>query len=162
MQQNAALYTPRACCMLWGRPRQPRGTPQWPPLCPGTHSQWWGWSWTHSLGLRWHHGTTTASHAPGGLQAQQGPVRGISIIQRQLQCVNSLAPGRSGFNFGSAIFNLVLLIRIFTSYDNALRWMSWDLPRKVNIASGNGLVPSGNKPLPEPVLTKISNAIWCH
>ena len=33
---------------------------------------------------------------------------------------------------------------------------------KVDIGSGNGLVPSGNKPLPEPVLTKISNAIWRH
>ena len=33
---------------------------------------------------------------------------------------------------------------------------------KVNIGSGNGLVPSGNKRLPEPVLTKISNAIWRH
>ena len=64
-------------------------------------------------------------------------------------CVNTLAPGRAGFNFKSAIFNLVLLIGIFrssydnfiepmhrnkpnityllTSYDNALRWMSWDL-----------------------------------
>ena len=27
---------------------------------------------------------------------------------------------------------------------------------QVNIGSDNGLVPSGNKPLPEPVLTKIS------
>ena len=26
---------------------------------------------------------------------------------------------------------------------------------KVNVGSGNGLVPSGNKPLPEPMLTKI-------
>ena len=41
---------------------------------------------------------------------------------------NSLAPGRSGFNLKSAIFNLVLLISISTSsYDNKLRWMSWDL-----------------------------------
>ena len=31
-----------------------------------------------------------------------------------------------------------------------------------SIGSGNGLVPSDNKPLPEPVLTKISNAIWYH
>ena len=30
----------------------------------------------------------------------------------------------------------------------------------VNTGSGNGLVPSGNKPLTEQVLTKISNAIW--
>ena len=36
--------------------------------------------------------------------------------------INSLAPGRSGFNFKSAIFNLVVLIGIFRSaYDNALR-----------------------------------------
>ena len=32
----------------------------------------------------------------------------------------------------------------------------------VNTGSGNGLVPSGNKPLPWPVMTKISDAIWCH
>ena len=32
----------------------------------------------------------------------------------------------------------------------------------VNIGSGNGLVPSGNKPLPEPMLTQISVAIWRH
>ena len=32
----------------------------------------------------------------------------------------------------------------------------------VNIRSGNALVPSGNKSLPEPVFTKIHIAIWCH
>ena len=32
----------------------------------------------------------------------------------------------------------------------------------VNNGSGNGLVPSGTKPLPESVLTKISDAIHCH
>ena len=32
----------------------------------------------------------------------------------------------------------------------------------VNIISGNGLVPSGNKPLPEPMLTQIYVAIWRH
>ena len=43
--------------------------------------------------------------------------------------INSLTPGKSGFNFKSAIINLVLLIGIFrSSYDNALKWMSWDLP----------------------------------
>ena len=30
-----------------------------------------------------------------------------------------------------------------------------------NTGSGNGLVPSGNKPLPEPTLTLICGAIWC-
>ena len=42
--------------------------------------------------------------------------------------VNSLAPGRPGCHFKTAIFNLVLLIGIFTSSkDNALIWMPRDL-----------------------------------
>ena len=32
----------------------------------------------------------------------------------------------------------------------------------VNIGSGNDLVLWGNKPLPEPVLTEIFDAIWHH
>ena len=41
---------------------------------------------------------------------------------------NSLAPGRHRCHFKIAIFNLVLLIGIFTSSkDNALRWMPRDL-----------------------------------
>ena len=34
--------------------------------------------------------------------------------------------------------------------------------RLVNVGSSNGVVPSCNKPLPEPVLTKIYLAIWRH
>ena len=37
-----------------------------------------------------------------------------------------------------------------------LHWWS------VNIGSGNGLVKSGNKPLPEPILTQIFATIWRH
>ena len=33
---------------------------------------------------------------------------------------------------------------------------------KVSIGSGNGLVPDGTKPLPEPVLAQIYVAIWHH
>ena len=41
---------------------------------------------------------------------------------------NSLAPGKLGCHFKTAIFNLVLLIGIFISFkDNAHRWMPWDL-----------------------------------
>ena len=41
--------------------------------------------------------------------------------------INSLAPGRPGCHFKTAIFNL-LSIGIFTSSDdNPLRWMPWDL-----------------------------------
>ena len=42
--------------------------------------------------------------------------------------VNSLTPGRPGCHFKTAIFNLVLLIGIFTSSkDDALRWMPRNL-----------------------------------
>ena len=42
--------------------------------------------------------------------------------------INSLAPGRPRCHFKTAIFNIVLLIGIFTSSkDNALRWMLRDL-----------------------------------
>ena len=52
-----------------------------------------------------------------------------------------------------------------------LRHFLWSCPNmnvtglhwwSVNIGSGNGLVLSGNKPLPEPMLTQISVVIWCH
>ena len=52
-----------------------------------------------------------------------------------------------------------------------LRYLWWNCPQMnvtrpywwwVNIGSGNGLVPSGNKPLPEPMLTQIYVAKWRH
>ena len=33
---------------------------------------------------------------------------------------------------------------------------------EANIGSGIGLVPSGNKPLPDPMLTKFYHTIWHH
>ena len=41
--------------------------------------------------------------------------------------VNSLAPGRSGFDFINAIINLVLLISIFRLCLTIIRWMPQDL-----------------------------------
>ena len=42
--------------------------------------------------------------------------------------INSLAAGRPGCHFKTAIFNLVLLIGFFrSSNDYAPRWMQWDL-----------------------------------
>ena len=50
------------------------------------------------------------------------------------------------------------------SYEIALRWMPLDLTddKSTLVQVINGLVPSGNKPLPEPMLTQISVAIWQH
>ena len=38
----------------------------------------------------------------------------------------------------------------------------FDLTEDVNIGSGNELLPSGNKSLPEPMLSQIYVAAWCH
>ena len=63
-----------------------------------------------------------------------------------------------GWNFRWAIFMLTLLTD---------GWgILWNCPQ-INvigpyIGSGNGLLPSGNKPFPEQKLTHIYVAIWCH
>ena len=55
--------------------------------------------------------------------------------------------------------------------DGCLRYLLWNCAQMnitgpylklVNIGSGNVLVPSGNKPLPEPMLTQIYVAIRRH
>ena len=43
------------------------------------------------------------------------------------------------------------------SCEMAFRWMSVYL---INLGSGNDLMPSSNKPLPEPMMTQISVGIW--
>ena len=63
---------------------------------------------------------------------------------------------RSECDFKNATFNIVFLIDIFrSSYDNAFTWMSQDVTDEKSI-----LVPSGNKPLPEPKLIQFYVAIW--
>ena len=52
---------------------------------------------------------------------------------------------------------------LIISCEIVLRCMPQDFTHdKVNIGPGNGLVPSGKKPLPEPMLTKFYYIIWCH
>ena len=50
---------------------------------------------------------------------------------------------------------MVQIKSISTSREIALRWMLQNTFDEVNIGSGNGLVPSGSKPLPDPVLIQI-------
>ena len=76
----------------------------------------------------------------------------------------TLAPGKFEWNFRYVVFKWILVIADWgISCENCtnmnvtgLHWWSF------NIGSGNGLVPSGNKPLPEPMLTQTSVAIWSH
>ena len=63
------------------------------------------------------------------------------------------------FSFDDVIMHWPLVdvaVILNCSQVNATEACWWD----VDIGSGNGLVPSGNKPLPEPILTQISVAIW--
>ena len=62
------------------------------------------------------------------------------------------------------IFTLVILkvmsgINIWTISFSA---MPKGLTALINIGSGNGFVPSGRKPSPEAILTKLDDAIWRH
>ena len=88
----------------------------------------------------------------------------LILINNEALMFNSLAPGRFEYNFIYVIFR--------TDFNDWwLRHLLWNCPHmivtglhwwSVNIGSVNGLVPSGNKPLPEPMLTQISVAIWRH
>ena len=72
------------------------------------------------------------------------------------QWFNSLTPGRCSCIFKFVIFKLISMI-----YHEHFLWncpqMNFRRPPwwLVNIGSGNGLVPPGNKPLPEPLLTQV-------
>ena len=68
--------------------------------------------------------------------------------------INSLAPGRYSCKFQLVICKFISRIDVLSiscPEANATRHHWWS----VNTGSGNGLVPSGNKPLPEPMLTQI-------
>ena len=76
---------------------------------------------------------------------------------------NSMAPGRCGSIFKSVISEHLLSIQFTSiSYEITLRWMPQNTLDYVNIGSGNGLVSSDNKPLPEAMLNQICVAIRRH
>ena len=68
--------------------------------------------------------------------------------------VNSFIPETSGYYCNNTILILYYCL-YFQIYENAFRWVTRGLIHEVNIGSANGLVPSGNKPLIEPILTQI-------
>ena len=74
--------------------------------------------------------------------------------------INPLTPGSCDCNLQLISFKLVFGIDFCISCEIACRWIQQDLTDEtwlvnVNIGSGNGLVPTGIKPLPEPMLTKF-------
>ena len=85
----------------------------------------------------------------------------VSVVTDRVIMFISLAPGRFACNFREIIFKLIWVVDGWgISCETALTWLSLDLiDNKSNIGSGNGLVPSGNKPLTEPML-KFYITIW--
>ena len=81
------------------------------------------------------------------------------------QWVNSLVPGKRGIIIlHLVIFKLIPRRDILAiACEITLGWMSQDLTDNlVNNCSGNGLVPWGNKPSAEPMLTHIYVSICSH
>ena len=75
-----------------------------------------------------------------------------------MSLVNSLAPGGFDYSKFQTHFNdKYLKYFLWNCYQVNATTLHWSL---VNIGAGNGLVPSGNNPLPEPMLTQIYVAIW--
>ena len=75
-------------------------------------------------------------------------------------CFNYLAPGKFELNFRYVICKQILVIDGWgISCEIVLIEMSLDF---TDIGSGNGLLPDGTKPLPEPMLTQIYVAKWRH
>ena len=73
--------------------------------------------------------------------------------------INSLVPGRSGFELKNEIVNLVLMIGISRSSYHLIIIPSDEyhgILLTVTISPGNGLVLSGIKPLPEAMLIQVS------
>ena len=73
-------------------------------------------------------------------------------------CFNSLLDRRFGWDFGKAI----LVIGIFGIFMTRPWKLTDDLVSEHSWHWFNGLMPSGTKPLPEPILTKMYVNIWRH
>ena len=90
--------------------------------------------------------------------------QGSMYCKAIIPIINSLAPGNCGSNLRLSILKFIPRIDI-------LRFFLWNCPHVnakrphlwlVNNVSGNGLMLSGIKPLPEPMLTHVYLAIWHH
>ena len=79
----------------------------------------------------------------------------IDLVPNQQQAI-TLTDNDLVYLIGPWKFEWYLLSNCPNMNAIGLHWWS------VSIGSGNGLVPSGNKPLPEPMLTQIFVTIWRH
>ena len=83
--------------------------------------------------------------------------RGHQAVVVSVEIFNSLAPGGSDYSLKLVNFKVISVINILKYFLWSCYQVNATTPHwsSVNIGSGNGLVPSGNKPLLEPMLTQI-------
>ena len=81
------------------------------------------------------------------------------IEKWNIHFVNSLVPAICGSSFIAVFFILDWQLRQFLWYWSRAKELRW-----VNVNAGlcNGLVPSDNKPLADPVISDIYVALWCY
>ena len=95
--------------------------------------------------------------SPGGVIYSRIAYHFLILLAQKLGTPNSRdspdvqekAPGGFDYSLKLVNFKLISTINILSIFYYATK-PHWSL---VNIDSGNGLVPSGNKPLPKPMLT---------
>ena len=104
-------------------------------------------SWKYSM-FRYHCNVSITLFSPGDA---------IWVSDTSLQWFNLLGVTTKSMLFKLIIQNSSKCIRSWF-HMNATKPNLWE----VNIGSGNGLVPSGTKPLTERMLTQISVATWRH
>ena len=73
--------------------------------------------------------------------------------------INTVRCQQNGCHFVEGIFKCILLKEKFILIKISSWGSYWQF---VSIGWGNGLVPEGTEPLPEPMLTKIHTAMWHH
>ena len=115
-------------------------------------------AWNYRYQLTWKHLSVTKW--PHHCSAC-GNYRSCHPWSAKIEHYHCMAPGSCGNNFKRIPFKFVIqnnsLCTLWNCCQaNATEPQQW----KVNFGLGNGLVvPSGNKPLPEPILTQIYVAI---
>ena len=120
----------------------------------------WGWWFEKPLGSLWHH---CICHI--------NSYYFFFIVDRLWDFDMDIGYRILIIDLLSATLRLIGPWEIWIFSDWWLRHLLWNCPDmnvtrphwwSVNIGSGDGLVPSGKKPLPESMLTEISVAVWRH
>ena len=141
-------------CIMCFRQNCPQMNDTWPQLWLVQEMEW-----TLVDQVPWHYklslGASELTHCPLNQNGNMDHSR--QWLQEQGKCDSNLK---------LVIFKFIIkhIDILSISCVIALVWMPQLRPHwwLFNIDSGNGLVPSGNKPLPAPVMTQICVSTWHH